>query len=243
MALTVPFPTDGLVNTYVGVGDLRALLIPGSFDYDIFEDNFWGDALNAIYPAAKTNGTSAAVTFTEHNANGFLELVSGTDDDGYAGQGLGLQLTGDRGLLAEFIITLPAAITTMKFEVGVSDADDDAGAVNVKTTPSHTATDYGVFIFDTDENTNLDFMTDGASLAAQETTNVFTVAANDVLRLAIRVNGNNIEGWVNGTKVASHAAAIEGGNKLTPWAFAQARAGSASRTVQLNKLRVTQPAY
>jgi hypothetical protein len=139
-----PRPTDGLVER-LGYPRQTDLWKPMSMDYDVFEDKFWGDAILGLYPSAKTNGTSAAVTFTEHNAGGYLDLVSGTADDGYAGQGMGLQFKGDRGMLAEFIVRTPAAVTTMKFEVGLSDADDDAGAVNVKATPSATAADYGVF--------------------------------------------------------------------------------------------------
>jgi len=126
MSLPIPFPSEGLIERKTSIGFARDLWVPSSFDYDVFEDKFWGDTLLAEYPSAKTNGTSAAVTFTEHNENGYLDIISGTDNDGYAGQGMGLQFTGDRGVLAEFIIKLPAAITTMKFEVGLTDADDDS---------------------------------------------------------------------------------------------------------------------
>src|SRR3990167_10073676 len=118
MALPIPFPTDQLIERKTSIGFQRDLWIPSSFDYDVWEDSFKGDLIRDEYPAAKTNGASAAVTFTEHNANGYLELVSGTADDGYAGQGMGLQFTGDRGVLGEFLIQMPSAITTLKFEVG-----------------------------------------------------------------------------------------------------------------------------
>ena len=57
MALVVPRPTGGLIQANTGVGDMRDLLIPNSFDYDVFRDNFDGDTLHSLYPAAKTNGT------------------------------------------------------------------------------------------------------------------------------------------------------------------------------------------
>ena len=239
----VPYGTTDLIRQKTGAGYRRELYIPGSFDYDVWEDTFRGDEIDTIYPVAKTNGASADVTFTEHNSGGFLEFVTGTALDGYAGQGLGLQYTGDRGVLFETIVKLPSSLATLKFEVGLSDADNDAGAVNVKADPTHTATDYAVFIFDTTENTNFDFMTDGASIAAQETTALRTIVASDVLRLAIRIDGNNVTAYVNGVRVAGHSAAIEGGNTLTPWVFAQARTGSASRTLELHKWRCTQPAW
>ena len=67
---------------------------------------------------------------------------------------MGMQFTGDRGILAEFIVTTPADVATMKVEVGLTDDDQaDAGAVNVKATPSVRAADLAVFCFDRDDNT------------------------------------------------------------------------------------------
>jgi hypothetical protein len=240
MSLPVPFPTEGLIQQKTQIGFQRNLWIPGSFDYDVFTDKFWGDAILTLYPAAKTNGTSAAVTFTEHNVNGYLEFVSGTDDDGYAGQGLGLQLTGDRGILAEFLVTTPATITTMKFEVGLSDADDDAGAINLKATPTLTATDCAVFCVDTDDDANISFIT-GNTGAAVATQDIVALAASTTYRVAVRVEGNSVSAYLNGYQVGQ--GTIEGGTALTPWCFVQARAGTASRTIKLNKWRVIQPAY
>jgi len=241
MSLPIPFPSGELIGQKTSIGFARDLWIPGSFDYDMFEDKFWGDTLLDEYPAAKTNGTSAAVTFTEHNANGYLDLISGTDNDGYAGQGMGLQFTGDRGVLAEFIIKLPAAITTMKFEVGLSDADDDSGAINAKTTPTFTATDCAVVCFDTDDDTNFAFISakGGTGVATQDIT-AFVPTASATYRIAVRVEGDSVSAYINGTQVAGHANGIEGGTALTPWVFVQARTTS-SRTIQLHKWRATQP--
>jgi len=240
--MVLPYPSDAKLKKQTGVGYLRDLLSAGAFEVDTFEDKFWGDALRDEYPAAKTNGTAAAVTFTEHNANGYVELVSGTADNGYGGQGLGHQFTGDRGCLAEFIVVLPAAITTMKFEVGFTDADDDAGAVNVKATPSVTATDCAVFVFDTDDDTNIGFVSAkaGTAVASQD---IQAAAVSTTYRFAVRIQGDAVTAYINGTEVTTAEHVIEGGNALTPWAFCQARAASASRTVQLHKWRVQQPAY
>ena len=242
MGLPVPFPTGALIQTKTGIGFKRNLWIPNSFEYDVFEDKFWGDALLGLYPAAKTNGTSAAVTFTEHNANGYLELVSGTDDDGYAGQGMGMQFTGSRGVLFEGILRTPAAVTTMKFEFGLSDADDDAGAVLLKATPTHTATDYAVFCVDTDDDANIAFISyNGSTGVAKQ--DIQAIAASTTYRFAIRVEATVVTAWLNDVQVAGGTHVVTAATKLTPWAFVQARAVSASRTIQLHKWRVTQPAY
>jgi hypothetical protein len=248
--LVVPFPTDSLIERHTSRGPRQDLWAPSSFDYDVFEDKFWGDAILGEYPAAKTNGTSAAVTFAEHNQNGFLSFVSGTADDGYAGQGLGLHFTGDRGILAEFIIELPAAITTMKLEVGLSDADDDAGAVNSKSASpiTATATDFAVIVLDTDDDALWATVSAKAGTVVSNVNDpgsVKTPTASTVYRMAVRVDGDDARFWINGKEMPGHGAGagIEGGNKLSPWVFVQARAGSASRTVKLHKWRCTQPAY
>lgn len=242
MSLPVPFPTGELIQQKTSVGYARNLWIPSSFDYDVFEDKFWGDLLRDEYPAAKTNGTSAAVTFAEHNANGYLSLVSGTDDNGYAGQGLGLQFTGDRGVLGEFIVTTPSAVTGFKMEVGFSDADDDAGAVNAKATPTFTASDCAVFCVDTEDDANIAFISVGSGgLGTLATQDIVAIAASTTYRFAVRIEGNSVSAYINGSQVAQ--GNIEGGSALTPWVFCQCRAGTASRTLILNKWRCIQPAY
>lgn len=244
MSPPVPYPSGGKIQKQTSMGFRRDLWVPGAFDYDVFEDKFWGDALRDLYPAAKLEGTGgAAVTFTEHNANGFIEIISGTTNGGYAGQGIGLQFTGDRGVLAEFIVTLPAAITGMKFEVGLTDADNDAGAINQKaTTSTFTAVDCAVFVYDTNDDANLAAIS-AIGGSGTESQDLVALAASTTYRMAIRVNGDQVQYYLNDSLVASHGAAIQGGNALTPWVFVQARTGSNSRTLQLNKWRCTQPAY
>ena len=241
MAPRIGYPTDGLVDK-MGYKRESELHISNSFDHDDWTDGFFGDALDAQYPAAKTNGTSAAVTLTEHSANGFLQLVTGTANDGYAGQGFGMNWTGDRGVLMQAIITTPAAITTWKWECGVSDADDDAGAVNVKATPNATAADYGVFVYDTDDDTSIAFHSAKAGTITA-TEGITTCVVDTTYRLAVRVTGDNITAYINGEVVAEHGGGIEGGSGITPWAFSQARAGSASRILKLNRWGMNQPAY
>ena len=240
----IPYPTDGKIQKQTSIGYERDLWVPGSDDYDVYTDSFHGDSLDARYPAAKTNGASAAVTFTEHSTNAFLDLISGTDANGYAGQGYGMQLTGDRGVLATFIVRTPAVVTSMKFEVGLSDNDQDAGAVNVKATPSATATDYAVFVMDTTDDAIIAFHSaKGGTIVATE--GLGTVTINTTYRFAIRIEGDNIQAYINGEEVAGHGknAGIEGGTDITPWVFCQARAGSASRTLQWHRWRAIQPAY
>lgn len=185
-----------------------------------------GDLIPDEWVAAATNGTSAAVSV----GSGLLTMTTGTDDNGYAGQAFGLLWKGDLGYTSEFILAPGSAITTIKFEVGMTDAVADAGAVDTKATPTATADDFCVLVYDTDDNTQLDLISEldnGGPAANAE--NVATVAASTFLRAEFRGLGDNVGVKVNGSQVGT--GSCQGGDPVTPWVFAQARAGAASRTL------------
>ncbi len=236
----IPFPTDQDLAQHTSFGPARRLWTPGSFDYKVFEDGFWGDALLGLYPDASTD--TGTVTFTEHNLNGYIEFKTTAANDKYAGQGVGLQWSGDQGVLGEFLVKMPATITTMKFEVGFSDADDIAGVVLQKaTTSTVTATDGAVFVFDTDDDTNIGFVSAKASTTV-ETQDIAALVASKTYRFAVRIEGDSVSAYIDGTEVAGHANGIEGGTAITPWVFCQAR-DSSERIIQLHRWRVISPAY
>jgi hypothetical protein len=242
MALTVPFPSDGLIERKTSRGYMRDLLIPSSFDYDVFEDNFKGDAVDAIYPAAKVD--TGAVSITEHSKTGLL-LTTTAANDKYAGQGLGMNWNGDRGCLLEGILVMPASLAATKIEFGFTDDDQsDTGAVNVKAGLTSNATDYAVFVYDTDDSTNATAFGFTSSKGGTEVATVDLVVpvVDTTYRWAVRIEGDSVSAYINGTQVAGGAHLIEGGTQITPWVFVQARAGT-NHVLQLHKWRVTQPAY
>lgn len=244
MALPIPFPTDGHIQRFTRQGDARNLWIPSSFDYDVREDFFDGAALDVQYGAAVTNGASAARTFTAGNTNSYLELVTGTANAGYAGTPFSLGYTGTRGVLFECVFRTPSAVTTLKFEFGLTDALNDAGAINVKATPTYTASDCAIICYDTDDDTNIGcFSVKADTGTATQDLNVFPIVASTTYRVAVRVDGASVSYYMNGTFLAGHDNGITAATALTPWFFAQARAGSASRIVQIHKWRCIQPAY
>lgn len=252
----IPMPTGGkLTRAGIGAGPFMDLIAAGDFGYNVIDHTFLGDAVpGEIDPA--TNGTSAAVG-TGTGGRG-LTLTTGTDDNGYAGIAQALAFSGDLGFLFECWLELPADITTMKFEAGVTDALADAGAVLVKATPTQTADDYGVFVFDTDDDTALAFHSAKATTVVA-TEGLDTLVASDLLYLAVRApgihannsGGDNLQffyrvgttGHLRGMSTDGHGggAAIEGASLLTPWIFAQARAGSASRILTVLKWRCIGP--
>lgn len=198
-------------------------------DWHVVYTHFLGDALTAEWATAATNGTAAAVTV----ASSQLTCTSGTDNDGYAGQGFGLFWTGDAGVYFESEQALDV-ITTVKLEVGLTDATGDAGAVNVKATPTGTADDFCVVVFDTDDNTQMDIISEldnGGPAANAENihtlvaaTNFTTqfIAQNDVVSVKIGSSYSN-------TLVAG-SGSMQGGDSVTPWWFSQTRT-TASRVL------------
>lgn len=187
--------------------------------------HFLGDALPGEWAAAATNGISAAVTVAASQ----LTLTTGTTDNGYAGQPFGLFFKGDNGIFMESMQALDV-LTTSKIEVGLTDALADAGAVNVKATPSATATDFGVLCRDTDDDTSLDLITQKATGVAKAATGLHTVATATNFKSVFRVENDVIQAILENKQVGGDGP-IEGGTLLTPWWFAQARAGSASRVL------------
>lgn len=214
------------------VRNLMLLLHPG---YTTLYTNFLGDALPGEWASAKTNGTSAAVTV----ATSQLINTTGTDDDGYAGQGFGLLWKGDNGVYMESAQSLDT-ITTSKIEMGLTDATDDAGAVNTKATPSATATDFCVLVRDTDDNTQLDVISQNTTGVAAAKENVYTVVGGTIFRTEFVAQNDLVAVFVNGANVAADAP-MQGGTLVTPWWFAQARTSSASRVLSVEYVFCTGP--
>ncbi len=250
----IPFETlNTAENIAGGLGDMFNLLAGNDFAYNLWEDDFRGDTLLAEYPAAATNGASAAVTFTEHNNHGFLDFITGTALNGRAGQGVGLQWTGDRGCLAEFLFTTPSSIADFKFECGWADSDAAAGMVLDKGNITGTGTDYAVLVYDTDDNgaTDLQHAKGGTDVAVENAT--FILAVSTLYYVTLRIDVDNVRATIQGLTGTPSAkftyanatadAGIEGATALTPWFFVQSRSDSASKTIPFRKWRMTEPAY
>ncbi len=251
---TVPYWSGGKLGQAVTSerGPMADLLAQNDFLYNVLEDDFRGDALRAWYPIAKTNGASAAVTFTEHNTEGFIDLITGTANNGYAGQGIGTSWNGDRGILAEFLFLTPSSLADFKFEVGLPDADNLAGAVNDKNAESVNMTDGAVLVYDSNDDSNLTLIhAKGGVVDAVDLSMTLTVSTR--YYVAFRVTDDNVQVMIRGLtgtpsaeEVVSNlvaSAGVEGGTDLTPWMFSQARAGSASKALRWYKWRVTEPAW
>jgi hypothetical protein len=212
----------------------------------VWDDDFLGDTLHGGY-GSKTNGSGAEITgIVANTVNGICRLTTGTADDGYAGIPLGeTNFQGDLNPVLLARVRANSAVTTLKIEVGWTDSEGDAGAVNSLATPSFTATDCAVWCVDTDDTAYWQATSAGSSLTPSPTkiepgsNATLTADQWDWFAVAIETNTASFwyksgsKGWVDAGSITT---AIEGGNNILPWVFAQARAGAASRTVDIDRI-------
>lgn len=203
---------------------VRNVILSMNPEWHVVYTNFLGDALPSEWGAAQTNGDGAAVTVAASR----LTLTTGADNNGYAGQGFGLFWKGDNGFYLESQQALNT-LATSKIEVGVTDALNDAGAVNAKATPTATATDFCVLVRDTADNTELDIISQKATGVAANAENVHAVAAGTNFTAIFRGQNDAVDvqvGSSSGNVRHVGSGVIEGGTLITPWWFAQARTTS-----------------
>lgn len=224
-----------LRRSAVAASGVREIMLLAHPNYETVFDHFIGDVIADQYPSAVTNGTSAANTV----ASSQLIMTTGTDDNGYAGQAYGLFWKGDNGIYFESAQSVNS-VANVKFEVGLTDAVGDAGAVNSKASPSGTADDFCVLILDTDDNAEWDIISEldnGGPVANAE--NVFTAVGGTIFRTEFVMQNDLVAVFVNGQNVGS--GSCQGGDLMTPWWFTQARAGTDSKTGNVEYFFCTGP--
>ena len=198
-------------------------------------DHFWGTR-SGTWPAgtnyASTAGTGTEVIGLTQAINGTMTLTTGANASDSAGQGVGLNWSGDQGFY--FICRAKLnTITTAKIEIGMTDAtNDDAGAVDVKATPTFTATDCAVMAFDTNDDTNMTFVSNGGTTDGNSDAAGFTMAADTYFvveivgggpttALGASTTGDFVAGYINGQLVGG--GNINGASALTPWVHVTTR--------------------
>ena len=216
------------IQAAVASRGVEALILAARPDYHSIVTHFLGDALTAEWPSAKTNGASAAVTV----ATSFLTCTSGTDSEGYAGQGYGLFWKGDNGVYMYSAQTIDT-ITTSKIEIGLTDSTADAGAVDTKATPTATADDFCVLVRDTADNTQLDNISAIDTVVTANKENIYTVVGGTYFVTEFRHQNDAVATFLNGQDAGR--GSMQGGDLCTPWFFCQARTTS-SRVLTVDYL-------
>lgn len=211
---------------------VKALLaLQGNPEYNAWWDDFHGDQLDAKYAASV--GTGTQVVGVTAARGGTATLTTGASASDSAGLALGLHWDGSTGIYFAARGQVDD-ITTMKFELGLTDdagsTDEATGAVNVKATPTFAATDCAVFVFDTDDDTNLTFVSNGGTTDANSDSALTLVNATYFI-VEIVVSGGACSGYVNGTYVGG--GNITAATDLTPWLFVMTRT-TATRTLTVD---------
>ena len=206
--------------------------------------SFWDDHVGtrsgtwpAGTPYAATVGNGTEVIGLTQGVNGTMTLTTGNGGSDTAGQGLGLNWSGDNGFY--FIARLKTSrITDSKFEIGMTDAVNDDGAVATKATPTFTATDCALFVFDRTDDAEVTFVSNGGTADGNADATDFDIAADTyfvveiVGRGATDTTGDNVAGYINGQLIGS--GNINGANALTPWAYIEDLATSTAITLTVD---------
>ena len=194
--------------------------------------SFWEDftgTRSGTWPAgtpyASTVGTGTEVIGITQAVDGTMTVTTGATDGNSAGQALGLNWKGDNGVYFIGKVKLDR-ITLGKLEFGLTDAVGDDGAVDVKATPTFTATDCALFVFDRTEDANLTFITAATGAAGANADWSGTFSADTYVIAEIRVQNDMAAGYINGHLVGS--GAINGASPLTPWVYVETLTGASA---------------
>jgi hypothetical protein len=234
----VDFLPRKLYNAFsrMGVGSdpLKGLLaLQGNPEYVSFWDDFIGTrggTWPASTPYAATNGTGTEVIGITQARGGTMTLTTGANADDSAGQGIGLNWSGDDGFYFIARVKLDV-ITNAKFEVGLTDAitSRDTGAINNKATPTFTATDCAIVCLDTTEDAALTFLSNGGTtdanadwsgtLVADAYLIIEIVGGGPTTAAGASTTGDNVAAYINGQLVGS--GNINGATALSPWVYCE----------------------
>ena len=212
------------------------------WEEDFQGDTFKAGAAPANYQSTASGAAAATAAISTGVVNGAALLDAGTDDNGRSDLSWGRHYRGDLHAIyvARFSINV---LTTRKFEIGFTDviSGTDAGAVDVKATPTFNATDAVVLIYDTDDDTNLTLVGNKAGTAATVADFSTALVADTYYYFGVALEDDNARGFLlNADGALLEEEFIEDAVTetvlLTPWLFVQNRAANAgSMTLDWHK--------
>ena len=229
-------------RTGFGSDPLKGLMaLQDNPEFDSFFDNHLGTRSGtwpAGTPYAATVGTGTEAIGITQAVGGVMRLTTGAAGSDTAGQGFGLNWSGDRGFYFIARVKLSTRITGVKFEIGMTDAVNDDGAVAVKSTPTFTATDCALFVLDTTDDAEVTFVANGGTTDANADATDFTLVNDTYFVVEIvckgptATTGDNTAGYLNGRLIGS--GNINGASPLTIWAYVEDLATSAATSFDVD---------
>jgi hypothetical protein len=240
--------TTGNLKRRLGHRAERDFLELGAWNLSGWQDDFQGDLFSSgaapgMYQSTASGAASAAAAVSTGVVNGAALLDAGTDNAGRSDLSWGLHYQAQLNAVyvARFSIN---TLTTRKFEIGFTDvlSGTDAGAVNVKATPTFTADNAVVLCYDTNDDTNLTLMGVKATVAATVADFSTALVAATYYYFGVALFGDdNARGFLldaNGSLLEEEVIedCVTATTPLTPWLFVQNRAGNAgSMTLDWHK--------
>lgn len=237
-------------------GALEILEFGVPLGVDLWDDHFKGDQMRydatapGAYQSTASGAGSATAAISAGLVGGQVVLDPGSADGGRSDLSLGLHYTGSRFAVVAWRFRTGDGLGSAKLELGFTDvvSGTDAGAVNVKATPTFNATDAALLVLDTNDDANLTLV--GVQNGTAATAYDFATAlSNDTFYYGVvALRGTRAAGYLlnaDGQVLERQPAsgymenAITAATLLTPWAFAQNRSGS-QRRLFLDRLKVYQ---
>lgn len=204
-------------------------------------DDFVGDTVIDKYEVV--TGVDGAIAILADQPNGIAELsasVGNGADNEYAGFSLPeLAFTSDRNAIMAVRFNIDA-ITMIKVEVGFTDVTTDAGAVNVLATPSFTATDAALWVYDRDDTAFWQAVGVQNGIAATKIEDEIAPTAGTFETMIVQLHDTNAKFWrlAAGGGVNYESAwmvnAVTATTALVPWVFVQLRAATIDRNVRID---------
>ncbi len=236
-----------------GRDGLYPFLEHNTWDVVHYFDDFLGDEIRGSGGTPGTyelnTGDDGVLSVLANQINGVAELSASTGaggDDEYAFIALPeLSWSAEQNAVIAVRLKIDA-ITTVKMEVGFTDVTTDNGAVNVLATPTGTADDCAVWVFDTDDTaywqcfgnkagTEATKIEDGLAPVA-DTFETMIVALRDTNAKFLRLDANGNLTYES----AWMTDAITADDALVPWVGLQLRTGSIDRNLNIDYIDVRQ---
>lgn len=203
------------------------LLLHGNPEYFSMWDDFFGDALDAKYPADGGTGTQAPAISANADNGVFGLTTQGNQATDSCVLTTNRHWDGDRGIYFATRINV-STIADIKFSVGLGDEQTDTGPINSKASATFNISDFVGISYDTADDALLTVQSNGGTTDLNlDSDPAFTVVGGEWFVLEIVVKGNHASVFINGTQRGGGAEVVEGGVNLGPVWYVEQNAASA----------------